>query len=117
MALVSTKFTIRGVEPMKHDQDKLDPVRRDFTLNPTDTLRTKMGLTLLEAESRIISLETAAAKAQATLTEVLKHEAIVDKHGAALLSCVELLFSELKLDGVTHSQFVTDSLSRTSVLS
>jgi hypothetical protein len=76
--------------------------------------RTKTGLTLFEAEQRIDSLEIAAAKAVVLLAETLKNEQIVDKHGSALIACVELLFDELKLEGMKHSQFVEESLSRTA---
>jgi hypothetical protein len=79
-----------------------------------ETPRTKTGLTLSEAEQRIDSLEIAAAKAVVLLAETLKHEQIVDKHGSALVACVELLFSELKLEGLKHSQFVEESLNRTA---
>jgi hypothetical protein len=82
-------------------------------MNEKDTPRTKAGLTLLEAELRIDALESAAAKAIHVLAEVLKHEKVVDEHGEALLACVDLLFDELKLEGVIHSEYVANSLGRT----
>jgi hypothetical protein len=82
-------------------------------MNDKDTPRTKAGLTLREAELRIEALESAAAKAIRVLTEMLMHEDLVDKHGEALLACVDVLFVELKLEGVIHSEYVVNSLERT----
>jgi len=79
----------------------------------SDIPRTKSGLTLIEAELRIESLETAAAKAILVLAKVLKHERIVREHGDALISCVDLLFDELKLEGMKHCEYVNGSLERT----
>lgn len=76
--------------------------------------RTRAGLTLLEAEQRIDSLEAAAAKALLVLAEAVKHRNDVDKQGERLLACVELLFNELTLEGAPHSQFVQGSLDRTA---
>ena len=82
-------------------------------MSEKDIDRTKAGLTLLEAELRIGALESAAAKAILLLTEVLKQAKIVDEHGEALLGCVDLLFDELNLEGVIHSEYVANSLERT----
>jgi hypothetical protein len=76
--------------------------------------RTRNGLTLLEAERRIEALEAAAAKALLVLAEAVKHKNDIDKQGEHLLACVELLFTELTLEGVPHSQFVEGSLARTA---
>ena len=82
-------------------------------MNTPSAPRTKAGLTLLEAERRIDSLETAAAKAMLVLAEILKHETLLHEHGDALVSCVELLFDEFKLEGLKHNEFVANSLGRT----
>jgi len=82
-------------------------------IDTADTPRTKTGLTLLEAEARIDSLEAAAAKAVLLLTEVLKHEKAVDGRAKSLLSCVDLLFDELRLEDMKHSEYVANSLQRT----
>jgi len=82
-------------------------------MNENDTPRTKAGLTLREAELRIEALESAAVKALLGLTEILKHKDLVEKHGEALLACVDVLFVELKLEGVVHSEYVANSLERT----
>ncbi len=84
-------------------------------MDTTDTPRTRTGLTLLEAEQRIDSLELAAAKALVILAETLRREQIVDKHGSALIACADLLFDELKIEGMKHSHFVEESLGRTAV--
>jgi hypothetical protein len=75
--------------------------------------RTKTGLTLLQSEQRIDALEIAAAKAVLLIANALKHEVDVEKHGQILLSCVDLLFDELKLEGMAHNAYVVNSLSRT----
>ena len=82
-------------------------------MDTDDTPRTKGGLTLLEAELRIAALEAAAAKAILALAAMVKREDVVVKRRIALLDCVELLFTELKLEGAIHSQFVANSLVRT----
>ena len=82
-------------------------------MNEDDTPRTKAGLTLLEAGLRIEALESAAAKALLVLAEMLKQQDLVEKHGQALLACVDVLFVELKLAGVNQSEFVVNSLERT----
>ena len=79
-----------------------------------DTALTKTELTLLEAEQRIDALEVAAAKALLLAAETLKLQKDVDKHREALLACVELLFTELKMEGVKHNPFVESSLERTA---
>ncbi len=80
----------------------------------TDTPRTTTGLTLHEAELRIDALEAAAAKAVLLLAETIKQEALIQKHGKALIACVDLLFDELKVEGLKHSEFVGSSLERTA---
>jgi hypothetical protein len=74
----------------------------------------KTGLTLLEADQRIEALEIAAAKTALALAEALRHQQVVDKVQHTLVACVELLFTELKVEGTRHSQFVEDSLGRTA---
>ena len=68
-----------------------------------EATRTSTGLTLLEAEHRIDALEIAAAKAVVLIAEALKHEVAVEKHGQVLLSCVDLLFDELEVEGLEHN--------------
>jgi hypothetical protein len=82
-------------------------------MNEMNTPRTKAGLTLDEAGLRIEALEAAAAKAILVLTEMLKQKDLVEKHGESLVACVDVLFVELKLQGVVHSEWVISSLERT----
>lgn len=79
-----------------------------------DAALTKTGLTLLEAEQRIDALEVAATKALLLAAEALKVQKDVDKHRETLLACVELLFTELQIEGMKHNQFVELSLGRTA---
>lgn len=82
-------------------------------MDTSDAARTRTGLTLLEAEQRIDALEIAAAKAVMLIAEALKHEVDIEKRGQTLLACVDLLFDELKLEGMKHNEYVEGSLSRT----
>jgi hypothetical protein len=84
----------------------------DRTKRPDDTHGVKAE-TLLQAEARIDALEAAAAKATRMLAEMVKHEAVVDRDGAALAACVDLLFDELRLEGAVHGEFVRNSMERT----
>ncbi len=79
-----------------------------------DAALTKTELTLLEAKQRIDSLEVAAAKALLLAAETLRRQQDVDKHREALLACVELLFTELQMEGAKHNKFVESSLERTA---
>ena len=63
---------------------------------------------------RIDALEVAQAKALLLAAETLKNQQDVDKHAETLMACVELLFAELKIEGVKHSQFIESSLERTA---
>ncbi len=76
--------------------------------------RTNAGLTLLEAEQRIDALELAAAKVVVQIADQLKDEVIIEKHGKALLDCVYVLFEELRVEGLKHSEFVESSLAHTA---
>lgn len=75
--------------------------------------RSPSGLTPQEAELQISALEAEAAKILASLTETIKHEKNVGKRSEAVISCIELLFDELNLEGLKHNQFVEDSINRT----
>ena len=77
--------------------------------------RTTAGLTLLQAEQRIDALELAAAKVVVQIADTLKHQKLERKGSEALLACVELLFDELRVEGLKHNQFVDSSLARTAV--
>jgi len=79
-----------------------------------DAGRTTTGLTLQEAEQRIESLEAAAARAVLIMAEALRNRQELQKHGDRLIECVDLLFTELQVEGVKHSEFVQNSLARTA---
>jgi hypothetical protein len=79
-----------------------------------DAALTKTKLSLLDAERRIDALEVAAAKALLLAAETLRRQKDVDKHKEVLLACVELLFTELQMEGAKHNQFVESSLKRTA---
>lgn len=79
-----------------------------------DADRTTTGLTLQEAEARIDALEAAAAKAVLIMAEALRNRQELHRHGDRLIECVDLLFTELQVEGVKHGEFVANSLARTA---
>lgn len=78
-----------------------------------DTPRSPSGLTQQESELQISTLKADAAKMLASLTEAIKHEENVGKRSEAVISCIELLFDELNLEGLKHNQYVENSILRT----
>jgi hypothetical protein len=75
-------------------------------------LRTSTGLTLQEAEVRIAAIEAAAAKAADILSVATKAQNNIDHLTDALLMCCDLLFDELRLEGMKHSEWVDNSLAK-----
>ncbi len=67
---------------------------------------------LIEAETRIAKLETAAVKAAFLLAQAAKEQKSVDTHTVKLVSCVELLFDELAVEGLKHCEYVENSLRK-----
>jgi hypothetical protein len=77
-----------------------------------DAPQASTGLTLPEAEARIHALEAVAVKAALVLAETVKAHQADRQLATKLISCVELLFDELRLERLRHSEFVEESLGR-----
>ena len=75
-------------------------------------LGTDAGLTLQQALKRIAAMEGAAVKAAEILSVATKAQSNIDHLTDALLSCCDLLFDELNLEGMTHSDWVANSLAK-----